>query len=81
MTPPNGPPPPFPDYPDDTPRPTPPPPPRRQKYHPVVQAALVNSCSLTLRYAIADLRSIGLSHAEIEQIFQAEMKPSWDEAN
>ena len=67
--PPNGPPPPLPDYPDDTPRPTSPPPPRRQKYHPVVQAALINGFCLALRRVIRDFRSVELSDTEIERMF------------
>jgi hypothetical protein len=47
----------------------------------VVHAALIGSYRLTLRRVIVDLRSAGLSDADIEQIFWAEMKPSWDEAN
>jgi hypothetical protein len=78
--PPNGPPPPIPDWAQDAPRPTSPPPPRRRAINPVVHAALIGSYRLTLRRVIVDLRSAGLSDADIKQIFWAEMKPSWDEA-
>ncbi len=78
--PPNGPPPPLPDWAQDTPRPTSPPPPRRRTINPVVYAALIGSYRLTMRRVIVDLRSAGLSDADIEQIFRTEMKPSWDEA-
>jgi hypothetical protein len=86
MTPPNGPQPPLPDgrggWIHDTPRPTSPPPPRRRPRVPIdSDNSLARAGLRALRRAVQDFRAAGLSDADIEQIFRAEIKPSWDEAN
>ncbi len=82
MTPPNGPPPPFPDYPDDTPRPTSPPPPRRRACVPIdSDSSLARDGMRALRRAVQDFRGAGLSNAEIERAFWAVIRDPWDEAN
>ena len=80
MTPPNGPLPPFPDYPDDAPRPTPPPPPRRMMYT-ANKAGEIHAGLCILRNAVQQLKHAGLSNEEIKLAFWAEMLASWDEAN
>jgi hypothetical protein len=84
MTPPNGPPPPIPDWAQDAPRPTSPPPPRRTDRPRVIrsvqQAVAIHDALCSLGHAVRRLKEAGLSHVEIEEAFRAEMKPSWDEA-
>ena len=92
MTPPNGPPPPIPDWAQDTPRPTSPPPPRRrqpvpQSYKPAphylddTDDSLARDGLRALRRAVQDFRGAGLSNAEIERAFWAVIRDPWDEAN
>jgi hypothetical protein len=74
--------PPLPDWAQDTPRPTPPPPPRRRTRIPIdSDNSLARDGLRALCRAIQYFRGAGLSDADIKQIFWAEMKPSWDEAN
>ena len=84
MTPPNGPPPPIPDWAHDAPRPTPPPPPRRTDRPRVIrsvqQAVAIHEALCNLARAVRRLKEAGLSHAEIEEAFRAEMADTWDEA-
>ncbi len=84
MTPPNGPPPPIPDWAQDAPRPTSPPPPRRTDRPRVIrsvqQAVAIHDALCNLARAVRRLKEAGLSDDEIKQAFWAEMKPSWDEA-
>jgi hypothetical protein len=88
MTPPNGPPPPFPDYPDDTPQPTPPPPPRGrqpvpQSYKPAphylddTDDGFVLDGLRALRRAVQDFRLAGMSNAEIERALSVLLRDSW----
>ena len=77
MTPPNGPPPPFPDYPDDTPRPTPPPPPRRTASphaYGEVRESLIQYGRFALRNAVEKLFRAGLTHAEVSREVHAVMQ-------
>jgi hypothetical protein len=85
MTPPNGPPPPLPNWAHDTPRPTPPPPPRRTDRPRVIcdvgQAVAIHEALYSLGHAVRQLKEAGLSDDEIRQAFWAKMLSSWDEAN
>jgi hypothetical protein len=78
MTPPNGPPPPFPDYPDDTPRPTSPPPPRRTDRPRALptwsEAVAIQSGLDDLDTAVRKLKKAGQSWDEIELAFFKAMK-------
>ena len=82
MTPPNGPPPPFPDYPDDTPRPTSPPPPRRTDRPRALptwsEAVAIQSGLDDLDTAVRKLKKAGLSWDEIHNAFYKAMRDSWD---
>ena len=81
MTPPNGPLPPFPDYPDDAPRPTPPPPPRRTDRPRVIrdvgQAVVIQSALGDIDKAVRILHRAGLSWDDIELAFFEAMKDSF----
>lgn len=79
---PNGPPPPFPDYPDGTPRPTPPPPPRRTtrpRALPTWSEAVASQSGMgDLDTAVRKLKQAGLSWDEIHNAFYKAMRDSWD---
>ncbi len=77
MTPPNGPPPPIPDWAQDTPRPTPPPPPRRMMYT-ANKAGEIHAGLCVLRNAVKQLKQAGQSWDEIEVAFFEAMKAEFD---
>jgi hypothetical protein len=79
--PPNGPPPPLPDWAEDTPRPTSPPPPKRRALAPIdSDNSLARDGLRALRRAVQDFRGAGLTNAEIKAVFLAEIRDPWDEA-
>jgi hypothetical protein len=82
MTPPNGPPPPLPDWAHDTQRPTSPPPPRRTDRPRVIrdvgQAVAIESGLGDLDTAVRKLKQAGLSWDEIHNAFYKAMRDSWD---
>ena len=84
MTPPNGPPPPIPDWTQDTPRPTPPPPPRRRQPAPHYlddsDDSLARDGLRALRRAVQDFRLAGMTNAEITRALTVLLRDSWDEA-
>ena len=79
--PPNGPPPPLPDWARDTPRPTPPPPPRRTDRPRVIrdvgQAVVIQSALGDIDKAVRILHRAGLSWDDIELAFFEAMKDSF----
>ncbi len=79
--PPNGPPPPLPDWAQDTPRPTPPPPPRRRARDLIdSDNSLARDGLRALRRAVQDFRLAGMSNAEIERALTVLLRDSWGEA-
>ena len=89
--PPNGPPPPIPNWIHDTPRPTPPPPPRRRQpvprsYKPAphylddTDDSLARDGLRALRRAVQDFRLAGMPNAEIERALTVLLRDSWGEA-
>ena len=81
MTPPNGPPPPIPDWAQDAPRPTSPPPPRRTDRPRVIrdvgQAVVIQSALGDIDKAVRILHRAGLSWDDIELAFFEAMKDSF----
>jgi hypothetical protein len=80
MTPPNGPPPPLPDWAHDTPRPTSPPPPSvnrrtfiRSEWDELEENAAREGMA-KLRKAVAQLHFAGCTGREIERMFWAAMR-------
>ena len=83
MTPPNGLPPPIPDWAHDTPRPTPPPSLKRRwpspHYLDDSDDSLARDGLRALRRAVQDFRLSGMTNSEITRALAVLLRDSWDE--